>query len=142
MLAVIAALGLGSFILAFSLFWSVGARIAGGDGIGLPSLSGDGGEVAQAQAPPAPRQYPVAFDASLRSFRDLSYVPVKAIYVSNYVAGSPKLFEKQLRLADRTEINAMVIDVKDASGRIGYESAVPLAKKAKLSIGGSRTSTP
>jgi hypothetical protein len=130
---VIAALGLGSFVLAFSVFWSLGARIAGGDGIGLPGLSGSGGQIAQAEAAPAPRRYPVAFDASLRSFRDLSYVPVKAIYVSNYVAGSPKLFQKQLGLADRTEINAMVIDVKDASGYAGYDSDVPLVKEAKLS---------
>jgi len=52
---------------------------------------------------------------------------VKGIYVSGPAAGSVKKMNRLIRLADRTEINAMVIDVKNDAGRITYDSAVPLA---------------
>ncbi|WP_243735185.1 putative glycoside hydrolase [Paenibacillus turpanensis] len=62
---------------------------------------------------------------------------IKGIYVSGY-ATQEKNFEKLLKLLDDTELNAMVIDVKDDSGRITYDSNIPLAgeigadEKAKI----------
>jgi hypothetical protein len=131
---VVAVFGLAAFLVGFVLFWGVGTRIAGGGfDIGLPSL-GNGGpkteEVAKGLA--APVSYPVAarFDPLL--YRDTHYVPVKGIYISSWIAGSPELFAKQVALVDRTELNAMVIDVKDATGYISYDSNVPLADELKL----------
>jgi len=53
--------------------------------------------------------------------------PVKGIYVSSWVAGSKKRFKKLLELLEQTELNTLVIDIKDWTGKIAYDSQVPLA---------------
>ncbi|WP_232316984.1 MULTISPECIES: putative glycoside hydrolase [Paenibacillus] len=55
--------------------------------------------------------------------------PVRGIYVSGYAAGSPKAMGRLRDLAKRTEINAMVIDVKDDYGLLTYPSKVRLAHR-------------
>lgn len=45
---------------------------------------------------------------------------VKGIYVTGRMAGSEK-FQELLTLVDETELNAVVIDIKDDEGRITYE---------------------
>ena len=51
---------------------------------------------------------------------------VKALYVNAWAFSSPKLWTLA-RLADSTEINALVVDVKDDTGCLLYPSAVPTA---------------
>lgn len=46
---------------------------------------------------------------------------VKAVYMSSWVAGSESFKNKILKIIDNTEINAVVIDVKDSTGRISFE---------------------
>src|SRR5439155_719566 len=53
---------------------------------------------------------------------------IKALYVNAWAFGSPKLWQL-VRLADETEINAFVIDVKDDTGCLLYPSAVPTAER-------------
>lgn len=53
-------------------------------------------------------------------------VKVKGIYVSEYVAGTPELMDAIIENIDRTEINAVVIDVKDDNGRISYAMDSPM----------------
>jgi hypothetical protein len=53
---------------------------------------------------------------------------VKALYVNAWAFGSPKLWQL-VRLADSTEVNAFVIDVKDDTGCMLYPSAVPTAQE-------------
>src|SRR3989441_2335587 len=55
-------------------------------------------------------------------------VNIKALYVNAWAFGSPKLWQL-VRLADETEINAFVIDVKDDTGCLLYPSAVPTAEQ-------------
>ncbi len=45
---------------------------------------------------------------------------VKALYMSNWVAGNVKLRSNLVKIIDDTELNAVVIDVKDYTGRIGF----------------------
>ncbi len=45
---------------------------------------------------------------------------VKALYMSAWVASAPSLREKIIKLADDSEINAIVIDIKDATGRVSF----------------------
>ena len=45
-------------------------------------------------------------------------VKVKGIYMSAYVAGTPAMMDAIIEEIDRTEINALVIDLKDDFGRI------------------------
>lgn len=63
---------------------------------------------------------------------DRMKVPVKAkgIYLTGWSAGNSN-FAKLLRLVDDTELNAMVIDMKEDEGRITYQSGVPLVKEVK-----------
>lgn len=53
-------------------------------------------------------------------------VKVKGIYVSEYVAGTPDLMDAIIENIDNTEINAVVIDVKDDNGRISYAMDSPM----------------
>lgn len=48
--------------------------------------------------------------------------PLKAIYISAWVAGSAKHLNRIIELIDTTEINAVVIDVKDSTGRVSFHS--------------------
>jgi hypothetical protein len=59
---------------------------------------------------------------------------VRALYLNAWAAGSPTKLPKLMSVADSTEINAFVIDVKEG-GEISYESKVPLA----VEIGANRT---
>ena len=49
---------------------------------------------------------------------------VKAIYMSSWVAGTPSVRERLIRLIDDTELNAVVIDVKDNTGVLSWGSRV------------------
>ncbi len=51
----------------------------------------------------------------------------KALYLSSYGVGNRALRQAALDLIDRTQINALVLDVKGDRGFISYPSAVPLA---------------
>ena len=52
--------------------------------------------------------------------------PLHAIYVNAWAFGGRR-FDELVKLADTTEINAFVIDVKDDTGYLTYRSAVPTA---------------
>jgi hypothetical protein len=52
--------------------------------------------------------------------------PQRAIYVNAWAFGGRR-FDELVKLADTTEINAFVIDVKDDTGYLTYRSAVPTA---------------
>jgi hypothetical protein len=58
---------------------------------------------------------------------------VRGVYLNAWVFGSKKFYDL-VRLADTTEINAFVIDVKDGTGYVAYRSSVPTA----ISIGANR----
>jgi hypothetical protein len=64
--------------------------------------------------------------------RDQSYRPLKGIYVTAGSAASPTVLAKLLKIADDTEINAFVIDVKDNSGYVTYNTSAPLARNMGL----------
>ncbi len=55
-------------------------------------------------------------------------VRVKGIYVTSSMAGSERM-KDLISLADTTEINAMVIDIKDDHGKITYKMDSALAKE-------------
>ncbi len=58
---------------------------------------------------------------------------VKAVYVNAWAFGSSRLWQL-LRLADETEINAFVVDVKDDTGCLLYPSAVPTAQQIGANV--------
>src|SRR5947208_16815563 len=54
--------------------------------------------------------------------------PIKALYVNAWAFGSSKLAQL-VRLADSTEINAFVVDIKDDTGCLLYPSEVKVAQE-------------
>jgi hypothetical protein len=60
---------------------------------------------------------------------------VKGIYLTAWTAGNKARLNQLVDFSNRTEINAMVIDVKDDTGIISYPSRVPLAR----TLGAGRT---
>lgn len=54
---------------------------------------------------------------------------VKGLYINAWTAGSSRRMEQLFDLADRTEINTFVIDVKDATGYVSYRTGVARAKQ-------------
>lgn len=53
---------------------------------------------------------------------------VRALYLTYFGVGDLGLRQNVVGLAERTEVNAVVIDVKGDRGRLSYRSAVPLAQ--------------
>ncbi|HEX2166405.1 MAG TPA: putative glycoside hydrolase [Longimicrobiales bacterium] len=51
---------------------------------------------------------------------------VRGLYLNAYAAGSDRKLDRLIRIANETEINAFVIDVKEA-GHISYDSRIPMA---------------
>jgi len=52
---------------------------------------------------------------------------IRGLYVNAWAAGSQARMSELLDIADRTEINALVIDIKDASGYVSHRTNIPLA---------------
>ncbi len=57
---------------------------------------------------------------------------VKGVYLTAYSAGNPKKLAEIIKLIDATELNAVVIDIKDYSGKILYDSQLAMVKDLKL----------
>lgn len=74
------------------------------------------------------------YQASLTPIADNSRVDTKlerfnarAIYATAATAGRPDLLNPLIDLVDRTELNAIVVDLKDSSGSVYYDTKVQLA---------------
>lgn len=52
--------------------------------------------------------------------------PLKALYMTSWVAGEKKWRDSIVRIIDETELNAIVIDVKDYSGGISFKVSNPV----------------
>ena len=56
---------------------------------------------------------------------------IKAVYLTSWAASRKDYIDYILSLTESTEINAVVIDIKDYSGYIAYKSELPEVKKYK-----------
>jgi hypothetical protein len=54
---------------------------------------------------------------------------VKALYMSGWVAGSKDFRDSLVKIIDETELNAVVIDIKDSTGRVSFSTDDPLIKE-------------
>lgn len=55
-------------------------------------------------------------------------VKVKGLYLTAYSAGSPAKIQEIINLVDRTELNSIVIDIKDYSGYVLYDSRLKFVR--------------
>ncbi len=63
---------------------------------------------------------------------------VKAIYMSQCVVGTPSFRDKLIALIDETELNSVIIDVKDFSGKIAFPTDNPVLSGAVSDACGAR----
>jgi len=54
---------------------------------------------------------------------------VRALYMSGWVAGSKDFRNSLVKIVDETELNAVVIDIKDSTGKLSFSIDDPLIKK-------------
>jgi len=59
-------------------------------------------------------------------------IEAKGIYLTAYSAGSPKKLDEMIDLIEKTELNAVVIDTKDYSGKVLYDSNIEIVNEFKL----------
>ncbi|MDX9893078.1 MAG: putative glycoside hydrolase [Patescibacteria group bacterium] len=64
-----------------------------------------------------------------RSSQKPKLIENKAIYLTAYTAGSKPRREKLVELVENTELNSMVIDIKDYSGKIFFDTDIPLVEE-------------
>lgn len=58
-------------------------------------------------------------------------VVAKGLYLTAYSAGNPKKIDEIIALLSKTELNAVVIDIKDYSGKVLYNSNLKWVNKLK-----------
>ncbi len=122
---------------------AAGRAAAAGPGSATGTAAADGGAgregtadgAAARQAIPAdlppvtPASFAVHVDALPAAERVARPAAIHGIYLNAWAAGSARKRAKLIALADRTEVNAFVVDVKDATGHVSYESSMALARK-------------
>lgn len=72
-------------------------------------------------------------NSSELSYPGEKHVPikVKGLYLTAYSAGNPKKISEIIKLINETELNSIIIDIKDYSGYIFYKSDLPFVKSIK-----------
>ncbi len=63
---------------------------------------------------------------------------VKAIYMSQCVVGTPSFRDSLVTFIDTTELNAVIIDIKDYTGKISFPTDNPILKDAVSTECGAR----
>lgn len=63
---------------------------------------------------------PIAAADPIMAEHIVTPVPLKALYMTSWVAGSPNIRTHIIDLLDKTEANAVVIDIKDYTGMIAF----------------------
>lgn len=78
-----------------------------------------------------PETSPVQIEVTTETSKKSERIPkkVKGIYISAYVAGTESLIDEIIQHIDQTEINAVVIDVKDDNGRITFSMDTPMVNE-------------
>lgn len=77
------------------------------------------------------QQKPVNKNADIEPQKPLDNPPetIKAVYLTGWSAGSDKKINQIIDLIKKTELNAVVIDIKDYSGYVAYDIDLPEIKK-------------
>jgi len=88
---------------------------------------------AEVDSKTAAEAIPVSKSKDIPAQKPLTNPPsvIKAVYITSWSAGTPSRIDYIVDLIDTTEINAVVIDIKDYSGYVVYNTDVPEAAEYK-----------
>ncbi len=107
---------------------TLGGRIVRSDHDGNFKVSGPGDTLGFRAYGHLRQSIPVReWDAGAREVALTPFQP-KALYLSFYGIGSNTLREAALDLANKTELNAVVVDVKGDRGMVAFRTPIPLAR--------------
>jgi hypothetical protein len=98
----------------------------------LGGVLGPGGRPAHAEAPATPIVTMDALKAGWTAAQKAAEPPrtaAKGIYLTSYTA-THEGFNELMSLIDRTELNAMVVNIKDDWGNVTFDADIPLAREA------------
>ncbi len=111
---------------------SVAASALGAGGAGSTGAGATGGSAASAQVPSTlgsgSTSPGAARSAEVTKLRTDPSAPIRGLYINRFAAQSTKKMQRLVALADSTEINAFVIDIKDEFG-LNFHSGDPLLQK-------------
>src|SRR5690606_3055901 len=106
-----------------------------------PPVEAAAGDLTPVPEPPTaahgPAVSPAGGDAVDADVRGRAPDIIRGIYLNAYAAGSTRRLGQLLALAERTEVNAFVVDVKDEKGihyRTGVSLAGELAQPGEITI--------
>jgi hypothetical protein len=99
-----------------------------------PASAVDPGSAAEPAGPVEPRSWvsprePSPVEPVPAEHRVPRPAAVKGLYIGSWSAGSAARLESLIRLADETEINSFVVDIKEALGEVSHRTRVPLARQ-------------
>jgi len=99
-------------------------QAAGLDSIASSSVGSGGKSVAVSPAAASSAAVP----ATVQKLRSDPSAPIRGLYINRFAAQSTKKMKRLIGVADSTEINAFVIDIKDEFG-LNFSSSDPLLQK-------------
>lgn len=105
-----------------------GSQVTTTDAEGRYVFTGSGGSVAARAIGYGRATLSLADGVTVAPPLRLAVMRPKALYLSFWGIGDRKIRQRALRLADKTEINALVVDIKNDNGWIPYPSQVALAQ--------------
>jgi len=62
------------------------------------------------------------------TYPDTGIFPVRGLHITSWVAASPALLKPLIELVKNTELNALVIDLKETDGRVRYDSRLKIVE--------------
>lgn len=111
-------------IIAVVIFFSFGYKyVPFLKNFGEESYSGEISGV-KAQSDESKEEVPISVEKERTVTHIKTPENVKAVYMSSWVAGTPSVREKIIGLIERTELNAVVIDVKDNTGVLSWDGRI------------------
>ncbi len=116
-------------LLSLGIYWLAGSKTSTfhfGTKLGVETYSKSEtlAEEMVATTTPATTTVPIATSTTPVVTHIKTPAHVKAIYMSSWVAGTPSVRKRLIDLVDTTELNAIVIDVKDNTGHLSWEGRV------------------
>ncbi|MDP3729864.1 MAG: putative glycoside hydrolase [bacterium] len=94
------------------------------------SLTAEMGSTGVVTKNPEPKK-PVSLDAPFQKPLKNPPAIIKAVYATGWSAGSEKSMARLIKLIKDTELNAIVIDIKDYSGMLSYDADISLVDTYK-----------
>lgn len=124
------------FLAVFAAACDIDVEPDAGDGISRLAAEAPSSEIVLAGVAVGPpdetSESPTVTTVAETTPRVESPEVIRGLYLNAYAAGSSSRLRNLIDIADRTEINTFVIDVKDENG-VHYPSEIPLARQLTAS---------